>query len=219
MHVFDEDLFSVSFPNVSCKMVAKAIEDNQNFGYLCLFLPLPLACWQIYTHAIRYVDYSSGKWLYLPATAGQLFLRFASKLVLNLSKICPPLKYSVNSLMIEEFIILLFWFHRIWRDCRKSSSLIGWQQLSKCLGLIHIKPLVESCQMWFSTLSDWKPRNNILIGFGKDWRSKLVLLILTRQLKNGGGWEGGGKRDDEISQLSSGDRNRSISRRRGKLKE
>ena len=51
-HVFDEDLFSVSFPNVSCKLVAKAIEDNQNFGYLCLFLPLPLACWQIYTHAI-----------------------------------------------------------------------------------------------------------------------------------------------------------------------
>lgn len=43
MHVFDEDLFSVSFPNVSSKMVAKAIEDNQNFGYLCLFLPLPHA--------------------------------------------------------------------------------------------------------------------------------------------------------------------------------
>ena len=124
-HVFDEDLFSVSFPNVSCKLVAKAIEDNQNFGYLCLFLPLPLACWQIYTHAISMLMYSSGKWLYLPATAGQLFLRFASKLVLNLSKICPPLKYSVNSLMIEEFIILLFWFHSIWRDCRKSSSLIG----------------------------------------------------------------------------------------------
>ena len=45
----------------------------------------------------------------------------------------------------------------------------------------------------------------MLIGFGKDWRSKLVLLILTRQLKNGGGggWGGGvlwlGKRDDQIS--------------------
>ena len=31
----------------------------------------------------------------------------------------------------------------------------------------------------------------MLIGFGKDWRSKLVLLILTRQLKNGGGGGGG----------------------------
>lgn len=112
MHVFDEDLFSVSFPNVSCKMVAKAIEDNQNLGYLCLFFTVA-ACVLTNLHARdKYVDYSSGKWLYLPATRGQLFLRFASKLVLNLSKICAPLKYSVNSLMIEEFIILLFWFHR-----------------------------------------------------------------------------------------------------------